>query len=176
MTQNIFFIGPASVGKSTVAKLLAEELGYNFVDVDLAFCERIALIPDYIDTNGYVAYCQRNSELVDQLLLEYPTKTVFATPSGFLVHEQSPDLVAKHSMLVNENALSVLLLPSKDPHQTAELIAQRQKVRWPEINKQTEIERYIARHKKYKSYGKLKIVGLYSPKQTVDLIMDQSAP
>lgn len=96
MSKNIFFVGPASVGKSTVASLLAERLGYKFVDVDKKFCERIDLIPDVVRNEGYPVYCEKNSKLVDELIMENPQKTVFATPSGFLVHEGSPHLVKKH--------------------------------------------------------------------------------
>jgi shikimate kinase len=68
MERNIFLIGPASVGKSTVSELLAREIGYTFIDIDLVFCSEVAMIPNYISEHGYMAYCERNSALVDQLV------------------------------------------------------------------------------------------------------------
>ncbi len=173
MSKNIFLIGPASVGKSTVGEILAKRLGYNFVDIDLVFCKAIALISDYINEHGYVAYCQRNSTLVDELIARHPSKTVFATPSGFLVHEDSPELIKKHLQIINKNAYSVLLLPSEDPLLSAELIANRQATRWPEMSKSHQHQRYIARHAKYKHYGSVKIIGLYTPEETVELVIKQ---
>src|SRR5437879_3438162 len=96
LAKNIFFIGPGSVGKTTTGRALAQRLGRQFVDIDAHFCERIAMIPHYIQDRGYVAYCEANSALADDLVNEYPEDTVFATPSGFLAHAESPHLVAKH--------------------------------------------------------------------------------
>lgn len=173
MSQNIFLVGPASVGKSTAAKLLAEKLGLSFIDIDLAFCNRIALIPDYIQANSYAEYCERNSMLVDELLIENPSDTVFATPSGFLVHEDSPHLVQKHLKLIGHNAISVLLLPSKDPYGTVDLIVQRQRSRWPEVNRADEGKRYIDRHRKYIKHGDIQIIGTQPPSETVDMIINK---
>lgn len=173
MKQNIFLVGPASVGKSTTGKLLAQALGYRFVDIDLYFCDRIALISDYIRQHGYAAYCERDSELADKLVVEFPHSTVFATPSGFLIHEDSPHLVQKHLKLIGDNAQSVLLLPSSDPKTSVDMVVKRQLGRWPEMKADVQRERYIARHAKYKDYGDIKIIGTYPPEQVVKRIVRQ---
>src|SRR6266481_3851584 len=113
MNKNIFFIGPASVGKSTIGKLLADSINYHFIDIDGEFCKRIKLIPDYIHASSYAAYCEANSKLTDELIKENPERTIFATPSGYLVHEDSPHLIKKHLTVIREG-ISVLLLPSED--------------------------------------------------------------
>ena len=172
MKQNIFLIGPASVGKSTTSKLLAEALGYRFVDIDQYFCDRVALIPDYIRQHSYAAYCERDSKLVDELVAEFPHSTVFATPSGFLVHEDSPHLVEKHLKLIGKNAMSVLLLPSSDPQASVDMVVRRQMDRWPEMKADTERERYIVRHGKYRDYGDIKVIGTYPPEQVVESILE----
>lgn len=170
--SNIIFVGPASVGKSTAAEHLAKKLGYNFVDVDLYFCDEIALIPNYINENGYAAYCKRNSKLTDDLIGRFAERTVFATPSGFLVHEDLPHLVEKHIKLIDTDATSVLLLPSEDPLDTADMIVSRQVSRWPEVDPGVERERYISRHNKYRQLGTLKIIGQYSPDEIADLVIN----
>ena len=169
--SNIFLVGPASVGKSTNGKLLAKRLGFKFVDIDLYFCDQIALIPDYINKHGYAAYCHRNSELTDDLIKRFAKQTVFATPSGFLVHQDSPDLVKKHIKLIDTDATSVLLLPSDDPLDTVNMIVDRQTTRWPDIDPVVERQRYICRHKKYKQLGTIKIIGQYKPDEIVDLLV-----
>ena len=173
MSKNIFFVGPASVGKSTIGQLLSLEIGYGFIDVDKEFCERIALIPDVVRNEGYAAYCEKNSNLVDVLLGENPENTVFATPSGFLVHEDSLHLVEKHLNVI-KSGISVLLLPDKDPLKGVETIVQRQLSRWDDINAATEKERFLRRFEKYKQYGDIQIFSMDKPEVIVKHILKLS--
>ena len=172
MSKNIFFIGPASVGKTTAGNLLAHKIGAQFIDINKEFCEQIALIPDYIKANGYAGYCEANSILVDSLITKYPTNTVFATPSGFLVHEDSPHLVIKHLKLIKKG-ISILLLPSREALQGIDVIVQRQQHRWSDVVAEKEKERFLARFEKYKKYGDIKIFSLQSLDQIVDEIYDK---
>jgi shikimate kinase len=169
MQKNIFFIGPASVGKTTIGKLLAKKIGYSFVDIDKEFCERIELIPKYIKTNGYAGYSEANSLLTDTLIQENPTSTVFATPSGFLVHEDSPHLIDKHLETIRKG-ISILLLPSDNPTEGVEVVVQRQLNRWNDTHEESERNRFLERFEKYKNYGDIKIFSLESPTLITELI------
>lgn len=170
MSKNLFFIGPASVGKSTVANLAAEQLGYTFIDVDQEFCERIGLIPDVVKSEGYPAYCEKNSELVGDLVRENPSNTVFATPSGFLVHEDLPHLVEKN-LLITKSGTSVLLLPDTDPHAGVDTIVARQMIRWNDIDADTERRRFLSRFEKYKNYGDIKIFSSEQPNMICNMVL-----
>src|SRR5260221_7557930 len=114
MLKNLFLIGPANVGKTTIGARLAKILNYKFIDVDKQFCEQIELIPNVVRSQGYRSYCEKNSELVQQLIKENIRSTVFATPSGYLVHEDFPDLIEKNLEVI-KGGISVLLLPNEDP-------------------------------------------------------------
>jgi shikimate kinase len=170
--KNIFFVGPASVGKSTVGKLLAEKLDYVFVDIDQEFRERIALIPDYVKSKGYVEYCEANSILTDKLIEENRERTVFATPSGFLVHDYSPHLIEKHLNIL-KNYVSILLLPHRNPHEAVDLMIQRQRDRWGDVKPEIERTRFLERFEKYKNYGDIQIYSLESPEVIVEEILFQ---
>lgn len=171
--NNIFLIGPASVGKSTVGKRLAERLGLHFIDIDSQFCSEVTPVPDYVKKHGYAGYCERSSELADDLIARFATETVFATPAGFLVHDELPHLVEKHIRLVDTNATSVLLLPSEDPLETVDMIVSRQLNRWPEAESAVERRRYICRHGKYKRHGTIRIVGQYDPEEVVGFVVEE---
>ena len=162
MEKNIFMIGPASVGKSTVGKLLAAKINYHFVDIDLEFCRQIKLVPDYMREFGYVGYCEANSALADKLIKENPARTVFATPAGYLVHEAAPH-IAKKNLGAISGGISVLLLPSKDPARGVQEIVRRQLFRWNEAKEQNEREKFLARFGKYEKYGDIKIYSLEEP-------------
>lgn len=172
MPKNIFFIGPASVGKSTVASELAKELGYTFIDIDNEFCKRIALIPDVIESEGYQAYCEKNSALVDMLIEENNTRTVFATPAGYLVHEDSPHLVEKHLQVI-KTGISILLLPDNNPETSVTTVVRRQLDRWPTLKEEKERQRFLSRFEKYKNYGDIKIFSMEPPANIVRVILEK---
>lgn len=172
MRKNIFFIGPASVGKSTNAELLAHKLGHKFVDIDEEFCRRVELIPEYVNSKGYPAYCEANSKLTDELINENPEATVFATPSGFLVHGESPHLIEKHLEVIGWG-ISVLLLPDEDPHKGVEIIVTRQLSRWNDIEPEKERQRFLSRFDKYKNYGDIKIFSMENPEIITDMIIQK---
>jgi shikimate kinase len=162
MEKNIFMIGPASVGKSTVGELLAGKIGYHFVDIDMEFCGRIQLIPDYINEFGYVSYCEANAELVDELLRENSARTVFATPAGYLVHETASHVAEKNRGTIS-GGISVLRLPAEDPDRGVQEIVRRQLYRWNDAKEHKEREKFLARHEKDKNYGDIKIFSFEGP-------------
>jgi shikimate kinase len=69
-------------GKSTVGRLVAEQLGYAFVDVDLAIGERTGkTVRELWETGGEDAYRRLGSLGVLEALAS-PTSVVLATPGG----------------------------------------------------------------------------------------------
>ncbi|MEX2209926.1 MAG: shikimate kinase [Patescibacteria group bacterium] len=150
MTKHVFIVGPGSVGKSTAGKRLAGRSGYRFIDVDLAFCHEVMPIGDYIQAHGYVAYCRENAALVRRLLERSEAPTVFPLPSGFLVHEEAPEMARDNHQTLRANGTIILLLPSRDPHETVDLIVRRHLSRgYLETSPEKERERFLARHPKY---------------------------
>lgn len=172
MSKNILFIGPASVGKTTIGRLLADRIQWPFIDIDEEFCKRIDLIPRYVKQKGYAAYCKANSQLTERLLQENPKKSVFATPSGFLAHEECPDIVKKHEELI-KNFTSILLLPGIDPHVVVNEIVKRQINRWNDVDQETEQTRFLTRFKKYQNYGDFQIYSLESPETIVSQLLEK---
>jgi shikimate kinase len=173
-TELVFIVGPGSAGKSTTGSLLAERLGYGFIDLDLVFCERVGLIGDYVKEQGYSAYSETNSTLFEQLLEEYPTRMVFPLSSGFLVHEDSPELVRKHKSLLKRKGVSILLLPSRSLKETMDIIIPRQMARgYLDLVEGRERVRLNSRYPKYKKYGDIKIFSAEPPEQITDLITEE---
>ena len=172
----VFIVGPGGSGKSTAGKILAERLGYGFVDLDYAFCERIGIIGDYIDEHGYRAYSSANSRLFDQLLIEHPSRTVFPLSSGFLVHEDSPALVRKHKLLLERAGVSILLLPSESLGEATSIIVPRQLGRGiPGLVESTERRKLASRFPRYKGFGDIKVFSSADPSTVADLMMAELA-
>ena len=84
MTYPIYLIGYMGAGKTTAGRLLAEKLGWHFVDLDEAFHEIHGLSPaDYIRQFGIEDF-RRKEKYVLEDLAELPIeKVIYATGGGY---------------------------------------------------------------------------------------------
>lgn len=84
----VFLVGPMGAGKSTIGRLLATELGFNFRDSDRVIEERTgADIPWIFDMEGEEGFRERESAVLQELADD--TNTVVATGGGIVLREQN---------------------------------------------------------------------------------------
>ena len=83
MQQPIYLIGYMAAGKTTIGKLLAERLGWHFVDLDEAFVEIHGKTPaEYIRENGIEAFRYKEKYVVEDLAELPIAKVIYATVGG----------------------------------------------------------------------------------------------
>ncbi len=88
----IFLVGPMGAGKSTIGRLLAGELNYNFRDSDRVIEERTgADIPWIFDMEGEEGFRERETAVLQELAGEQAT--VVATGGGIVLREQNRELM-----------------------------------------------------------------------------------
>ncbi|QEY16919.1 shikimate kinase AroK [Cellvibrio sp. KY-GH-1] len=88
----IFLVGPMGAGKSTIGRLLAGELNYNFRDSDRVIEERTgADIPWIFDMEGEEGFRERETAVLKELACEQGT--VVATGGGIVLREQNRELM-----------------------------------------------------------------------------------
>ncbi len=88
----IFLVGPMGAGKSTIGRLLASELNYNFRDSDRVIEERTgADIPWIFDMEGEDGFRERETAVLQELAGEQAT--VVATGGGIVLREQNRELM-----------------------------------------------------------------------------------
>ncbi len=88
----VFLVGPMGAGKSTIGRLLATELGFNFRDSDRVIEERTgADIPWIFDMEGEEGFRERESAVLHELSNE--KNTVVATGGGIILREQNRRLM-----------------------------------------------------------------------------------
>ncbi len=160
--MKLFLIGPGGVGKTTVGRLLAKSLRRQFIDLDEKFHQTIGNITDYIHQTGYQNYCQQNSDLFYQIISEQKEndQLVFALSSGFLIYK---NLGQKHLESLQEEGLTILLLPSRSLEESTEIIIKRQLERGFGLNEEREREKFTNRFEPYKQWGDLQIFSSQSP-------------
>ncbi len=82
--MNLFLIGPMGAGKSTIGRLLAQELLLSFVDSDQVIEDRAgADIPWIFDVEGEAGFRLRETKVIDQLSQD--SNIVLATGGGAIL-------------------------------------------------------------------------------------------
>lgn len=86
--NKVFLIGPMGAGKSTIGRLLSEELSLPFKDSDKVIEERSgADIPWIFDVEGEEGFRVREARVIDELT-QYP-QLVMATGGGVVMREEN---------------------------------------------------------------------------------------
>ena len=85
MELPIYLVGYMGAGKTTAGKMLAEKLGWHFVDLDEAFKEIHGLsTADYIRTYGIEDFRKKEKYVVEDLADQVPfDKIIYATGGGY---------------------------------------------------------------------------------------------
>ena len=83
MPRNVVLTGFMGTGKSTVGRLLADLLGYRFVDTDAVIVERHGPIPEIFATSGEATFRRYEREVAAELAAE--TGLVIATGGRLLL-------------------------------------------------------------------------------------------
>ncbi len=87
-TDNIILIGPMGAGKTSTGRILAKEMGFNFIDTDDAIVESTGVSIAYIfDVEGESGFRQREHRALMKFLGN--DKMVIATGGGIITHDKS---------------------------------------------------------------------------------------
>ena len=111
----IHLIGPGGAGKTTTARLLKKEFGFQYHDLDEIFMIQEGNISHFINVYGYRQYAIRNLEIYTQLSqsLSLSDMRIIVCSSGFMCY---PDDISKDYLRIKKQIenhdFTFLLLPS----------------------------------------------------------------
>ena len=93
MTLPIYLVGYMGAGKTTAGKMLAEKLGWHFVDLDEAFKEIHGYATaDYIRQFGIDDFRRKEKYVLEDLADQIPfEKIIYATGGGYPCYEDNMD-------------------------------------------------------------------------------------
>jgi shikimate kinase len=98
----IVLVGPMGAGKTTIGKVLAKELGYDFWDSDKEIEHRSgANIPWIFDVEGEAGFRERETNVIRDLALL--DRAVLATGGGAMMRAENRDAVARRGFVVYLN-------------------------------------------------------------------------
>jgi shikimate kinase len=127
VTPIVHLVGPGGSGKTSTGPLLAQRLGWQFVDLDERFMSREGSIGASIEASGYRGYAKLNIAVYRAVKHSLVDPSVLALSSGFLTYPEDVD--AEYPALcrsIEGDALTALLLPAFELEACVEIIVRRQ--------------------------------------------------
>ncbi len=92
-SQNIILIGPMGSGKSTIGKLLAKALAYEFVDSDHHIESTTGVsIPYIFEVEGEAGFRDREEKAISELCQQ--EKIILATGGGAIIRPENRAVIA----------------------------------------------------------------------------------
>lgn len=102
-TPGIYLVGFMGSGKSTVGRLLADELGWSFADLDDDIqAKEKSTIPEIFETNGEAAFRELEAEALHERVraVQRGRPTVLALGGGTFVNNENYELVENHGVTI----------------------------------------------------------------------------
>ena len=91
--MNIFIVGPMGSGKSTVGKIISDELFLSFFDTDAEIEDRTGASIDWIfDLEGENGFRKRESVVLKEMVEK--NSIVLSTGGGIILSEKNRDLLS----------------------------------------------------------------------------------
>lgn len=91
---NVYLVGPMGVGKTTIGRLLSDELGLEFVDTDKIIEQRAgADIPWIFDVEGEEGFRLRESKALEEVSLK--SGQVVATGGGAILAKENRTILKR---------------------------------------------------------------------------------
>ena len=98
-SDNIILIGPMGSGKTSTGRILAKEMGFDFVATDEEVAKRTGVSIAYIfDVEGETGFRQREHRALMKCLDN--DNVVIATGGGIIMHDKSRAIIQGHRRVV----------------------------------------------------------------------------
>ena len=91
--MNIFIVGPMGSGKSTVGKIISDELFLNFFDTDDEIESRTGASIDWIfDLEGEEGFRKRESSILEEMVKQ--NSIVLSTGGGIIISDSNREMLS----------------------------------------------------------------------------------
>ena len=168
--ENIFLLGPGGVGKSTLGVELAHQSGWLLIDLDLEFCDRVAVIGPFIASHGYEAYRFENLRLATRLVATLTQPTLFVTSSGFLAAPSTSD-DHRGALALVRSGYSITVLPSLDLDEATEIVVTRQLTRGFGFDREDQTRKFQHRFGIYRDKGDMLVASMAPAAEISDAVI-----
>ena len=138
MEDIVTLVGPRSVGKSSIGKIMAKSLGWIFIDLDEYMNQVLKNdggIGGFTDKYGWNAYMKVLHKELKELLTSLKNKKVVLDCGGGTISSEFPESELNAHLLKRHSKI-VLILPHEDEERGLQILLEREKTRkhffdWP---------------------------------------------
>jgi len=128
MKKGLIIIGPRSIGKSSVGKILAKKLKIPFFDFDKVVENKIGSIDLYIEKKGFDQTRKKEHEILKIFVKKLPKKFVLSLGGGTIASQLKEISYANFKLLKDKGTL-ICLIPFKSNSKSIRLLYRREKTR-----------------------------------------------
>ncbi|KAI0083872.1 Pentafunctional AroM protein [Irpex rosettiformis] len=98
LPPSVVIIGMRGSGKTFIGELAAAELGWSFVDADVAFEAKHKIgVREFVHQNDWPAFREAETAILQELLANYPTGHVLSLGGGIVETPASRELLKKYA-------------------------------------------------------------------------------
>ena len=126
--MRFIFIGPRSIGKSTVGKALAQKLNFEYFDFDEYVELKLNGIDQHIENNSVESYRIEEEKILKKFVSELPEKCVVSVGGGTIA-SQFKDVSKRNVEILKKNGKIIYLSPSEDKKEAIEILFEREQKR-----------------------------------------------
>lgn len=99
MTGNFFLVGLPGAGKTTLGKMLAQHISYDFIDADVFLTERCGVdIPTIFALEGEQGFRTRETAIIEELTLR--NNIVLATGGGAVLNPKNRHFLSTRGTVI----------------------------------------------------------------------------
>ncbi len=141
---NLYFVGMMGVGKSTIGRLVAEKLGYQFFDTDTVVEQAARCsIPEIFSQQGEAAFRDLESQVLGELSAY--TRLAIATGGGIILRQENWGYLQQGLVIWIDVPLEPLyerlrqdrqrpLLQTEDPKEQLRKLMEQRRARYAEAD------------------------------------------
>jgi len=126
--MKFIFIGPRSIGKSTVGKALSQKLNLEYFDFDDYVEENLNGIDQHIRNNSVESYRIEEKKILKQFVSELPKKFVVSVGGG-TVASQFKEISQRNIDVLKKIGKIIYLSPSENKKEATEILYEREQKR-----------------------------------------------
>eukprot|EP00924_Labyrinthula_sp_SR-Ha-C_P016537 maker-scaffold_6-snap-gene-6.15-mRNA-1 protein AED:0.03 eAED:0.04 QI:0/0.25/0/0.8/0.5/0.4/5/0/771 len=101
LNYSVILVGMRGAGKTTIGKYLSNYLDFAFIDLDDELEKQVGTsISNLVEKKGWKHFRDMEEELLQNLIIKYPNKTVLSTGGGCIERESTVNFLKKQKNVV----------------------------------------------------------------------------